>query len=73
MTRVQGKRVLELGSGVGAVGIGARLFKRIADADRSVVPLLEAKAELNHVENVTAVALDWFQDVPSARRMRALI
>ena len=31
-----------------------------------VVPLLEANIELNHVQDVTAVALDWFQDVPSA-------
>ena len=25
-----------------------------------VVPLLEANIELNHVQDVTAVALDWF-------------
>ena len=67
--RVHGKRVLELGSGVGAVGIGARLFgaSRVVLTDiEDVVPLLEANIELNHVENVTAVALDWFQAVPSA-------
>ena len=66
---VQGKRVLELGSGVGAVGIGARLFgaSRVVLTDiEDVVPLLEANVELNHVQDVTAVALDWFQDVPSA-------
>ena len=66
---VHGKRVLELGSGVGAVGIGARLFgaSRVVLTDiEDVVPLLEANIELNHVEHVTAVALDWFQDVPSA-------
>ena len=66
---VHGKRVLELGSGVGAVGIGARLFgaSRVVLSDiEDVVPLLEANIELNHVESVTAVALDWFQDVPSA-------
>ena len=66
---VHGKRVLELGSGVGAVGIGARLFgaSRVVLTDiEDVVPLLEANIELNHVQDVTAVALDWFQDVPSA-------
>ena len=66
---VHGKRVLELGSGVGAVGIGARLFgaSRVVLTDiEDVVPLLAANIELNHVESVTAVALDWFQAVPSA-------
>ena len=66
---VHGKRVLELGSGVGAVGIGARLFgaSRVVLTDiEDVVPLLEANIDLNHVQDVTAVALDWFQDVPSA-------
>jgi len=66
---VAGKRVLELGSGVGAVGIGAKLFgaQRVTLTDvAAVVSLLEANIELNNVEDVTAVALDWFEDVPQA-------
>ena len=66
---VAGKRVLELGSGVGAVGIGAKLFgaQRVTLTDvAAVVSLLEANIELNNVQDVTAVALDWFEAVPAA-------
>ena len=66
--RLAGKRCLELGSGVGAVGIGAaRHAASVALSDvPDVVPLLEANATLNDAPNVDALALDWFEPLPAA-------
>lgn len=64
---LRGKTVLELGSGVGAVGIGAaRTADRVFISDvADVVPLMQANVDLNEASNVTALALDWFAaDLP---------
>jgi len=63
-----GRRVLELGSGVGAVGVGAaRLAASVTLSDvPDVVPLLVANVRLNGSPNVDAVALDWFEPLPPA-------
>ena len=69
--RLGGKRALELGSGVGAVGIGASRYAAavtLSDVD-AVVPLLEANVRLNGAgATVDAVAVDWFRDVPASLR-----
>lgn len=60
---VRGRRVLELGSGVGLVGIACAARFGAADVfltDRAeVVPLLELNIKLNGCRNVAARELDW--------------
>ena len=67
--RVKGKAVLELGSGIGAVGLGARVHGAsnvtVTDVEE-VVPLLEANVKLNGLDCVEALALDWSRPLPAA-------
>lgn len=62
---VKGRRVLELGAGTGAVGIGcARIgasYVAVTDLEE-VIPQMEANVVLNELKNAEALPLGWGSD-----------
>ena len=65
-----GKRYLEIGCGIGVVGIVVSCFGHevtMTEGDRHALQFAQANARINHCEEARIVELDWNKDVLEGR------